>query len=97
MENQIIELDTQNEMIGTEKAAIVMALYYEDDLKRYFYIFISFPNHSSIFIISSNQLILIEAAKLKTKYKNLNVLEKDNRGRDLSALLVAFSIIYKGF
>ena len=36
------------------------------------------PNHIQIFIISSNQLILIEAAKLKTKYKNLNVLEKED-------------------
>lgn len=97
MENQIIELDTQNEMIGTEKAAIVMALYYEDDLKRYFTYLSVIPNHIQIFIISSNQLILIEAAKLKTKYKNLNVLEKDNRGRDLSALLVAFRSYIKDF
>ena len=90
MENQVIELDTENEIIGMEKVAVVMALYYKSDMKKYLTYLSCIPKHIQVFIISSNQLILTEVAKLKTKYKNLNVLEKDNRGRDLSALLVAF-------
>jgi lipopolysaccharide biosynthesis protein len=97
LENQVIELDTENEIIGMEKVAVVMALYYKSDMKKYLTYLSCIPKHIQVFIISSNQLILTEVAKLKTKYKNLNVLEKDNRGRDLSALLVAFRPYIKDF
>lgn len=93
LENQIIGLNNKDdkEIVNIdEKVAVVMALYYENDMEHYFKYLSIIPQGIDIFIISSNQVVLAKAMLLKAKYLNLNVLEKENRGRDLSALLVAF-------
>lgn len=86
----ILENDNDDIVIKSEKVAIVMALYYEEDMSNYFSYLSVIPEDIAVFVISSKEKILQEAEYLKTRYKNLQVIEKENRGRDLSALLVAF-------
>lgn len=86
----ILENDGKNAVIKQEKIAIVMALYYEEDVSTYFDYLAVIPQYISIFIISSKREICKKAVGLQETYKNLKVLEKENRGRDLSALLVSF-------
>lgn len=92
MENEVIVSDNgnNNKSVSMEKTAIVMALYYEDDVDKYLTYLSAIPENIYVFIVSSNQSILEKAIQMKVRYSNLNVIKKDNRGRDLSALLVAF-------
>lgn len=93
LKNQVLILENNDDddiVIKSEKVAIVMALYYEEDMSNYFSYLSMIPEDIAIFVISSKEMILQEAKYLKTRYKNLQVIEKENRGRDLSALLVAF-------
>lgn len=92
MKNQVLILDNDKKdiSISEEKIAIVMALYYREDADKYFSYLSIIPEDISIFIISSNQDILQKGISLKSVHKNLYIIEKENRGRDLSALLVAF-------
>lgn len=93
----ILENDGENVAIDQEKTAIVMALYYEEDAGTYFDYLAVIPQCISVFIISSSTGILKKAVGLKETYKNLKVIEKENRGRDLSALLVSFSPYLKDY
>lgn len=92
MKNQVIipDNDKKDINISEEKIAIVMALYYREDADKYFNYLSIIPEDISVFVISSNQDILQKGKSLKLVHKNLYIIEKDNRGRDLSALLVAF-------
>lgn len=93
LKNQVLILENDNDDIAikSERAAIVMALYYKDDMSYYFSYLSIIPEDICVYVISSNEEILQQAKCLMTRHKNLHVLEKENRGRDLSALLVTFS------
>lgn len=70
--------------------AVAVNLYYEDTAEKYFTYLESIPEKIDLYIISSQQSIL-ECARHRFKERdNFFCLEKENRGRDISALLVAF-------
>ena len=72
------------------QAAIIVHLYYKDLLDECFDYLKLIPGFYDIYIVSSNDELLERARNLKEKYylNNINLLQKENRGRDFSALLV---------
>lgn len=70
--------------------AIVVNMYYEDVTEYYFGYLDKIPQQISIYIISSKEIILDKARGYFQNRRNIYFLEKENRGRDISALLVAF-------
>lgn len=70
--------------------AVAVNLYYEDIAEKYFTYLETIPEKIDLYIISSQQSIL-ECARHRFKEReNCFCLEKENRGRDISALLVVF-------
>lgn len=70
--------------------AIAVNLYYEDTVEKYFSYLDNIPEKIAVYIISSRQTILDSAYNHFNGRMNIYYLKKDNRGRDISALLVAF-------
>ncbi|MCR4651617.1 MAG: rhamnan synthesis F family protein [Lachnospiraceae bacterium] len=75
---------------------IICYLYYEDTLERYYSYIRSIPNEIDICLVSSNKRVLSKVQKEITN-KKLIFIHKENRGRDLSALLVACRSIIKNY
>ena len=78
----------ENEILTS--VAVAVNLYYEDTVERYFSYLDNMPCQISIYIISSKQIILKNARNHFKDRVNVFYLQKDNRGRDISALLVVF-------
>lgn len=66
------------------RAAVFMSLYYEDDIAYYRPYLDRIPEDIDIYIISSEKVILEHFNERRFKLVN-----KENRGRDISALLIA--------
>lgn len=74
-----------------QSAAVVVNLFYTEKVKYYCQYLDRLPEDIVLYIFSSKEETLLEAKKyLNNKNKNIMYLNKENRGRDVSALLVAF-------
>lgn len=73
-----------------EKIAIAVNLYYEENLHDYLKYLSAVPEEMDVYIFSSNRNVLEALRDKYSKSKNIFVIKKENRGRDISALLVAF-------
>lgn len=74
-----------------EDVAVIVYLYYEDSLEKYLPYVDKIPEKISIYIVSSNEELCqptLEYIHLN-KNKKIKLIRKKNRGRDISALLVA--------
>jgi len=74
--------------VAPKTVAIAVNLYYEDLVERYMEYINRVPEEIDVYIISSKSEVLKKVEALKKR--PLCFLEKKNRGRDVSALLVAF-------
>lgn len=74
--------------ITPKMVAIAVNLYYEDLVERYMQYLNNVPEEIDIYIISSKLNVFEKAENLKKR--SMYLIEKKNRGRDISALLVAF-------
>ena len=74
------------------RAAVFIHLHYLETLEKYFKYMDIIPNTIPIYVSTSNQKVenKIREYIFTKKEKNLEVIAKKNRGRDISALLVAF-------
>lgn len=75
---------------STISIAIAVNLYYEETLGRYLEYIDRIPSYVDVYIISSNAKICEAVGDYVIKHSNVYLLKKENRGRDISALLVAF-------
>lgn len=82
----------------TLKVAFILHLYFEDLLDDYYAYAANMPESADIFITTSQErLIPMIQAKFDTLPNQVKVLQVNNRGRDVSALLVgARDIIVNG-
>lgn len=72
-----------------KKIAIVVNLYYKEKVKLYGQYLNNLPVGITLYIFSSKEETL-EESKRYIHYKNTHFIKKENRGRDVSAFLVAF-------
>jgi len=85
------EYSKENCTAGALCSAVVVAnLYYSDMLHFYLGYLDRVPDEIDIYVISSNPHVKDEMQKRISTKKNMHFLKKENRGRDISALLVAF-------
>lgn len=74
-----------------EDAAVIICLYYEDSMEKYSGYTDNIPENVPVYIVSSNKELyepILEYIK-KNKNRKIELIKKKNRGRDISALLVA--------
>lgn len=80
-----------------KKIAIVINLYYEDLLKREYVYIDRLPFEVDVFLITSQETLFTELNERYKEYDNFTILRKENRGRDLSALLVCFKAYWEHY
>lgn len=74
----------------SEKIAIAINLYYVDTVDFYLGYIDNIPEKIYVYVISSVPEIWDKIEEYKISRNNIFLLKKENRGRDISALLVAF-------
>ncbi len=70
------------------KVGVVIYLYYIEDIERYTNYIKEIPMHIRVLIISSREDICSYFEFYHEEYPNVSCVRKENRGRDISALLV---------
>lgn len=87
-ENYILE---EKQKVSYDKTAIIICLYYPDTIGIYLEYIKRLPDDVPIYVVSSNETVLEKVKEFVDvgKKKNIFLLNKENRGRDISALLVA--------
>lgn len=88
LSKDVTAYDLKDELASS--VAIAVNLYYEEMSDLFFSYLAAIPEKIQIYIISSNPLILDAASIYFKGKKNVILLKKENRGRDISALLVTF-------
>lgn len=80
-----------SETSGYEKVAIIVYLYYPDSLEKYLLYIDRIPEEIKVYIVSSNRKLFDPIMQYIQENKNRRIefIKKINRGRDVSALLVA--------
>lgn len=73
---------------------IIVYLYYEDSVENYFRYLNEIPPEIKVYIISSNKQTLEAIRKYASDKGNITVMQKKNRGRDVSALLITARDIF---
>lgn len=71
------------------KSAVIIHLYYFDLLKGYLDYIDNIPEEIDVIVTSSENAILKELRERYAENKRISMIKKENRGRDISALLVA--------
>lgn len=82
-----------------DKTAIILYLYYQDTLSTYWKYIDIIPEKIHVYIISSQKSVLEEVQKhmILSGRHNTDYILKENRGRDVSALLVTGAVIIKKY
>lgn len=80
----------QSDQYITKKVAIAVNLYYVEDVNFYLQYINKVPEFIHVYIITSVSKILDIVEEYAKSRKNVFCVRKENRGRDISALLVAF-------
>ncbi|MGN0497181.1 MAG: rhamnan synthesis F family protein [Lachnospiraceae bacterium] len=75
-----------------KRSCVVINLYYEESIDTCMAYIEHIPRNIDVFIFSSNEEVITSIRRLNQS--NVTVIQKDNRGRDVSALLVAFHPYY---
>lgn len=85
--------------VDVNLAAIFIHLHYLDTLEKYFKYMDIIPNNIPIYVSISNPKVenKIREYIFTKKEKKIEVIRKGNRGRDITALLVAFREIIKQY
>lgn len=94
MKQQIMILSGRSSLnygIYVGKVAVFIHLHYRDTLEKYFAYMTHIPEDVPIYISSSDRWVEDEVRKYAAeKKKIITVFHKENRGRDITALLVIF-------
>lgn len=77
--------------------AVIVNLYYPDTLQFYFAYMDRIPDKVNVYILSSNPSAEEEILNYVNRNRYRHYIRKENRGRDVSALLVAASEIISGY
>lgn len=80
--------------IDHENVAIIAYIYYEDTVQQYLKYLKNISDKMAIYLISSNENTLKRLNKFAQNKKNVRVIEKNNRGRDISALVISSREIF---
>ena len=86
----ILPAKSKKKVNNYEKVAVIIYVFYEYKLDYYFKYIKEIPEGIHIYIITSNENIMNDLySKIVRNKKNIEIRVKNNRGRDISALLIA--------
>ena len=78
------------EQIDFGQILIIIYLFYDSTLESYFKYINNIPSNIDILFVTSNKEVIIRLKRSDVlQGKNYKIIEKENRGRDISGLLVA--------
>ena len=83
--------------VDYSNVAIIAYIYYEDTVERYLEYIKDIPSEIAVFLISSNENTLEILNQFIQNKKNIEVIKKRNRGRDISALLISSKEIFQNY
>lgn len=89
MNINILQNNAKFKMEGV-RPAIVVNLYYEQNLQYYLKFLYAVPKEIDVYIFSSNYKVINILKDRCLENEGIKIIYKKNRGRDISALLVAF-------
>lgn len=98
LSDRVSEKEVAREVL--DNTVVGIYLYYPDTLEKYFEYIKRIPQEIKVYIISANAATWEKIEQFVCGKSNLHFLKKENRGRDISALLVTFREIalkYKFF
>ncbi len=79
-----------------ESTAVIIYLYYLDTVKNYISYIEIVPREYDIYIVSSNEVVLKKVQGFLVEQEAIYIL-KENRGRDISAVLIAAAPVLKKY
>lgn len=81
----------KEEFMDSANAAVIICLYYENNCKKYLDYIDQIPAEIPVYIVSSNEKLypVVSQYIINRTDKRIELVKKKNRGRDISALLVA--------
>lgn len=82
--------------VSGESTAVIIYLYYLDTVKDYISYIETVPKEYDIYIVSSNEVVLKKVQEFLVKREAIYIL-KENRGRDISAVLIAAAPVLKKY
>lgn len=84
-------INNLNNIISQKEMAVVIHLHYEDTVKDYFKYIVNIPKSIDVYITVSDKRTRMRITECIEYHeiKNCFIVDKNNRGRDVSALLVA--------
>lgn len=88
-------LNNENTVLKKGDAAVFIHLHYADTVEKYFGFICNIPKQIDVYIScakTDTKEVILEQIK-KGNLDNCTVIDKENRGRDVSALLVTFRTI----
>ena len=87
-----------NNKLMNYSCAVIIFLYYKETLNKYFSYIDNIESNIDIYIVSNNTKIFIDILQyIKKSPKCIQLIKSQNRGRDVSALLVACRDILQGY
>ncbi len=91
--------DFRTVRVNYNQVAIMLYLYYEDTLQEYFKYLDNIPDDIHVCVISSSQNVLdvVRQHSYEGTRKNIEFILKENRGRDVSALLIVGNEVIKKY
>lgn len=89
--------DMGNEQIDYSRVAVIAYIYYEDTVERYLEYIENISDEIAVYLITSNEKTLIRLNDFACNKKNTYVLKKENRGRDISALVITSKQIFEKY
>lgn len=75
--------------------AVIAYIYYEDTVEKYLEYLKNIPDAMAVYLISSNENTLKALKRFAQGKKNIQVIRKENRGRDVSALVISGKEIFQ--
>ncbi len=81
----------------SKKTAVFVNLFYKELLELYCTYIKKIPDSIDVYVISSDSKIIDECKIILQCYSNVSYLDKENRGRDVSAFLVTARDIMKKY
>lgn len=85
----VLQSDKEYTVLSSEKVAVIAYLYYEEGLDYYLHLLSNVPEYIDLFLITSNPWVEEKVKSFFSYREGCSVVLKNNRGRDISALLVS--------
>lgn len=83
--------------IAYADVAVIAYIYYEDTVERYLEYLKNIPDEMALYLITANENTFKALNQFAQEKKNVQVMRKNNRGRDVSALVISSKKFFRNY